>query len=133
MASRVSWSILAFSWAWGIFTGSAVRPLHPVNLLASAALLVGAVTVWLNHPRAQLTSGLAGIASSAIMGIQYYVFSSMFGGDTEIRSNWGPFQFDGPVALFAYAGPPAVLFLASPVLVWKAANQLDRINEKKNA
>jgi hypothetical protein len=109
---RAVWLLLLFAWIWNLSSGRAVQPLHPFNIILTAVVLIGTLTIWFSAHAARLLSSICGVIAAVMMGYQFWVVMTMFTGDTDVqfRASFGPFDFEG-IAARAIVWLPTLLLL----------------------
>ena len=131
--ARAMWLLMFFQWVWAVSHGTLVNPLHPFNIAAVSALMVGVVPIWVNRPWARVTAGVAGIVFSALCGFQCFVLLSMFTpsttGTAHFEAAFGPFTFEGAAAKSVAFGPIILLAVVSGILLLGPLDRTDRKNE----
>jgi hypothetical protein len=117
---RAFWLLLLSAWIWSLATGRAVQPLHSFNIILSAAVFIGTLTIWFSAHTARLISSICGVVTAAMMGFQFLIMMNMFTSDThvQLRASLGPFEFEGIVAQLIIWLPPLLLLGLSAVLLF---------------
>jgi hypothetical protein len=127
--ARIIWIFWALSWTWGLATGNLVRPFHPLNFISSVSIITGVICIWPKKVVSHFIAAAAGIIASLIMGFQFSVLVYAFPTGSQIRTNWGPIEFEGTIALLMLFAPLFTLLTTSAIILWKSADEIDKKKE----
>lgn len=131
--ARIIWVLWALSWLWGLTTGNLVRTFHPVNLLTNVSIIAGSICVWPTKSVYQLIAGAAGITASLVMGFQFTMLLYAFPDGSQIRTNWGPIEFEGTISLVMFFTPLLILLITSAIILWSSADEIDQKKSPKQS
>lgn len=124
--TRLIFIYWALPWVWSFATGSLIRPLHPVNLLFSITLILGAICIWRKSTVFQLIAGASGVIASLAVLFQFSLMVYSFPSGATYSTHFGSIEFKDAIALAIILIPPVLLSICAAIILWNAVDEIDK-------